>query len=197
MRDETRRDPSSPSATLFLFLACMQLGRGETRIDRRGHRSVTLSLSHSAPAYRPRWTRLALNHGSPCSWLPAPASFVSFCGPSHGRPVPGTTTACLLLDFHFCQYLVTRSPRSRLPALHAKQSDEQICFQKRRREEQTGPATARTTTNTRTGHSTQPGPRSARQTIQRFGPSKNSGHLSLQIRSVIGMAGILPGQFWS
>ena len=44
---------------------------------------------------------------------------------------PGFRVPLLLAaDFDFWQYLVTRSPRSQLPALHAKQS-----------EEQTGPAT--------------------------------------------------------
>ena len=53
---------------------------------------------------------------------------------------PGFWVPLLLAaDFDFWQYLVTRSPRSQLPALHAKQSEEQISFQKN--EEQTGPAT--------------------------------------------------------
>ena len=69
---------------------------------------------------------------------------------------PGFRVPLLLAaDFDFWQYLVTRSPRSQLPALHAKQSEEQISFQKTRSKQARPRATARTTTNTRTGrHST-------------------------------------------
>ena len=150
-------------------------------------------------------------------WLPVPASFVSFCGPSHGRPASG---------YHHCLLLTSTSgsilSRGHLAhsSLHCTPSKarSKFPFKKRKKEKRRAnrarprPA-GRTTTNTRTGrHSTSAQTHPARPPLctpnntefwaeqeskvnfARLGwehKGLNSGHVSRQIRSVIGMAGIL------
>ena len=112
-------------------------------------------------------------------WLPVPASFVSFCGPSHGRPASGYHH-CLLLTSTSGSILSRGHLASRLAPCIARQAKREANFlskkEKKKSDEQTGPGHDQPAGRRRTLEQggtapvhkpTQHGPRSARQTQYR------------------------------